>query len=255
MIRWLCVTCLLCFVDPSTHLVAPSGPAQSEGTSAESIDPANVRAVIDEVMSAPDYRHLIRPKKDEPSVPGWLDRLLDWLTTKGEQPLAALSWSAILVRVLVLATAVIVLLIIAVVIVRGVLNRSPDLKLNLAHGPNDAGLLLTPPGDLPADEYVRRATELARAGDPKGAIRELLLGAMSWIERAGLIRFRRGLSNRDYLRAVRRRQECHESMNAIIDAFDRTYFGRRVATAEMFDWCLEQYRRGFATNETVAMAR
>jgi hypothetical protein len=43
-------------------------------------------------------------------------------------------------------------------------------------------------------------------------------------------------------------------MAAIADAFDRVYFGRRTATPEIFDRCLEQYQAGFTGNETIPMA-
>jgi hypothetical protein len=150
--------------------------------------------------------------------------------------------------------AVAILGLLAAVIVRGILNRVPNQAWRVQGGPEEGLAVMTPPGELPADEYVRRAMQYAAAGDHKAAIRELLLGTMSWIERAGLIRFRRGLSNRDYLRAVWRRPASRDSMSGIVDAFDRTYFGRRTATAEVFENCLELYRRGFTANETVAVA-
>ena len=52
------------------------------------------------------------------------------------------------------------------------------------------------PGETPPEQYWARAEKLQAQKDYKGAIRELLLGAMSATERRGLIRHRRGLTNR-----------------------------------------------------------
>lgn len=105
--------------------------------------------------------------------------------------------------------------------------------------------LNTPPGEIPADEYMHRAMQLAEKGDHRRALRQLVLGGMSWIERAGLIRFRKGLTNRDYVRAVYRREQQRKRFQGIILHFEKVYYGRRDADEEQFDKCLERYRRAF----------
>lgn len=222
------------------------------------LDTENVRRVVDEVLSAPEYRHIARPKleDDKNKEPGWLDRFFEWLFSGREVRVdsGAFSWAAFLLRGLAYLIALAIAGVICLVVARGIARRlprnDPRLAMRAAAGLTPG----SPPGELPSDEYVRRALEFAKSQDYRAAIRELLLGAMSWIERAGLIRFRRGLSNRDYLRAVWRRPNCRDSMTGIIDAFDRTYFGRRSATAEMFEQCLQYYRAGFVTNATSSMA-
>ena len=109
----------------------------------------------------------------------------------------------------------------------------------------DAAMPATPPGEKPASVYLKRALAMAEAGDYKGAIRQLLLGAMSWTERKNLIRFRKGLTNRDYLRALYRRQTQHRGMQAVVEEFEKVYFGRREASAERFRRVLPGYRDGF----------
>jgi len=107
----------------------------------------------------------------------------------------------------------------------------------------------TPPGEHPSAEYLHRAMALAEQGDHRGAIRQLLLGCMSWIERHGLIRYRKGLTNRDYLRAVYRRPTQREGMDGIITQFERIYFGRRDATADRFNRSLSGFQSGFEKDE------
>jgi hypothetical protein len=103
----------------------------------------------------------------------------------------------------------------------------------------------TPPGERPASVYLKRALALAEAGDFRGALRQLLLGAMSWTERRNLIRFRKGLTNRDYLRALRRRPTQHQGLQGVVVEFEKVYFGRRAATADRFQRVLPGYREGF----------
>jgi hypothetical protein len=74
-------------------------------------------------------------------------------------------------------------------------------------------------------------------------MRELLLGAMSAIERKGAIRFRRGLTNRDYLYAVR--GGSREAFGIIASAFEYVYFGRREATSDAFRDSCRAYQKSF----------
>ncbi|MEZ6124781.1 MAG: DUF4129 domain-containing protein [Planctomycetaceae bacterium] len=105
--------------------------------------------------------------------------------------------------------------------------------------------LATPPGELAASTYEPRALQLAQDGQYRLAVRELLLGSMSWIERAGMIRFRKGLTNRDYLRAVWRQDLHRNAFGITAQQFERIYFGRRVATREMFNDCLHAFQGAF----------
>jgi hypothetical protein len=110
--------------------------------------------------------------------------------------------------------------------------------------------LSVPPGELAASTYESRALQMAHVQDFRGAIRELLIGSMSWIERAGLIRFRKGLTNRDYVRAVWRQEDRRVAYSATALEFERIYFGRREATREMFQDCLQSFQGSFREEET-----
>jgi hypothetical protein len=104
---------------------------------------------------------------------------------------------------------------------------------------------ITTPGDRPSDEFLRQALAEARAGRHRESIRLLLMGALSFIERRGLIRHRQGLTNRDYLRSVAREPQLRGGLEPIVTAFDEVYFGRRGATPDRFDECLRHYRSAF----------
>lgn len=109
-----------------------------------------------------------------------------------------------------------------------------------------------PPGELASSSYESRALEHAESGDFSMAIRELLLGSMSWIERAGRIRFRKGLTNRDYARAVWREPSRREAWLTTGSEFELVFFGRRAATKERFDRCLSAFQGAFREEATSA---
>lgn len=121
---------------------------------------------------------------------------------------------------------------------------------------DDVGLgdLAVPPGERAVSTYEGRAIQMAREGNYGLAIRELLVGSMSWIERAGMIRFRKGLTNRDYARAVWRQQERRAAFTTTAITFERVFFGRREPTAEMFDECLTSFQGAFREEETTTAA-
>ncbi|APZ92191.1 DUF4129 domain-containing protein [Fuerstiella marisgermanici] len=114
--------------------------------------------------------------------------------------------------------------------------------------------LAVPPGELAVSTYESRAIQFAQEGDFRLAVRELLIGSMSWIERAGLIRFRKGLTNRDYIRAVWRQDERRLAYAETALQFERIYFGRRTATRETFDECLHHFQGSFREEEATTAA-
>jgi hypothetical protein len=101
------------------------------------------------------------------------------------------------------------------------------------------------PGELPADVYVTQAKRLAREGRYREAIAQLLLGAMSHIERAGLVKYRQGLTHRDYLRAARDRESFYRAMRGMVRVYEPIGFGRRNATQDHFQATLTDYESGF----------
>jgi hypothetical protein len=100
-----------------------------------------------------------------------------------------------------------------------------------------------PPGELPADAYLAHARELALQGRYREAIAQLLLGSMSSIERAELIRHRRGLTLRDYLRSLRGKEPHYDGFQAMIRLYEPVAFGRRIASHQTFQDALSGYER------------
>ena len=75
---------------------------------------------------------------------------------------------------------------------------------------------------------------------------------MSATERRGLIRYRRGLTNRDYIWAAR--GAMRESLRTIVATFELIYFGRRDATAESYLACTRAYGKSFGGSSSLLEA-
>ena len=101
------------------------------------------------------------------------------------------------------------------------------------------------PAESEASTYLQRAKDLAQTGDYHNAIIQLLYGSMSFIERSGWIRFRKGLTYRDYLRATRPHRLPCDSFRQMIRTYEPLGFGRREATREHFESTLSHYEAAF----------
>ncbi len=101
------------------------------------------------------------------------------------------------------------------------------------------------PGEVPADVYITRARKFAAQGLYNEAVAQLLLGAMSNIERAGLIQYRKGLTNRDYLRVIRSNKGHYLAFRLIVRTYEPIGFGRRNANEAHFEKLLAGYQQGF----------
>tara|TARA_R110002111_G_scaffold254461_2_gene320145 strand:- start:65347 stop:66039 length:693 start_codon:yes stop_codon:yes gene_type:complete len=101
------------------------------------------------------------------------------------------------------------------------------------------------PAENEAATYLQRAKALAQTGDYQNAIIQLLYGSMSFIERSGWIRFRKGLTYRDYLRAARPHGLPGDSFRQMIRTYEPVGFGRREATREHFESTLRHYEAAF----------
>jgi len=110
---------------------------------------------------------------------------------------------------------------------------------------------LVSPGDRPADAWLAAARAAAAAGRFDEALSLLLLGAMGHAERAGLIRPRRGLTYRDYLRAVPTSSAWHGTLDRLIRAYAPVGFGRREATADTFEAAVGPYEAALVAEPPV----
>lgn len=80
-----------------------------------------------------------------------------------------------------------------------------------------------------------RAESEAARGDYRAALRYLVLATILDLQERGLLDLRPGLTNREYLRDLRRQAEQLRSPLAeLVDAFDRVWYGHQEVSAEEY---------------------
>ena len=144
---------------------------------------------------------------------------------------------------------------IVVLIVKTFLDREQTTESEFASGDGmELGEIEPerPPGLTPSEEFVRQAHELAKRGDFREAVALLVLGAMSEVERRGLIRYRRGLTQRDYFRALRNHREVATSYRQMVRIYEPLGFGRRTANNQHFQNTLQHFEAGFREREPIS---
>ena len=224
------------------------------GAGYENRDEEMVEDKVAEILSRPEFERL----RDEPTPdrrlaePGWLARFIDWLEawlSREEDrnknfPVFALPGFELLIYAAVALGVGLVLAMMVRAIASG--SRSRKIRPSLQTQSSVVRSFVAP-GEIAPEEYWRRAIAHGEGGRYREAIREILLGAMSSIERRGLIRFRRGLTNRDYRLAVG--GTSRDSFAFIANAFEIVTFGRREPTLESYRHCCREFEKSFRSED------
>ncbi len=236
----LCILLVLAAAGGGTIAAHAQEPAEGQFE-----DPYQVRDELEAVFASPEFRRLKYERSDkeitEPDMepielPEWVKSTVEAVAQVIGPALSYFFWGVI----------GLICVLIGYVIFSGI--KSAQLRsANVAAAGEqfEEGESGHAPGELPADVYLRRAAEFAAAGRTREAISQLLLGAMSYIEREGLIRFRHGLTCRDYLRAVRDRDELYAALRQIVGTYEPICFGRRDAEPQHYETSLERYVGAF----------
>ncbi|MBA3313782.1 MAG: hypothetical protein H0T47_10900 [Planctomycetaceae bacterium] len=232
-----------------------------EGSDTEYHEPPIVRDAASEVLSGPEFRNLprlnlgpdgtqaeaLKPKKDEKP-----EEVQVRTPSAGSELLSGLFGGAI--SLMVVGVLAVVLGAIVALIVLGIKrwerSEKAEARSDADAATNDDAEPMISPGERPADAWLAAAREAAAAGRFDEALALLLLGAMSHAERAGLIRPRRGLTYRDYLRAVPRDSAWHPTLSGLVQAYAPIGFGRREATSAAFEASVGPYERALAMEPT-----
>ncbi len=91
-----------------------------------------------------------------------------------------------------------------------------------------------PEANLTANTARQQAVTLARGGDYRTAVRYLYISSLLWLDEHRLLRYDRALTNREYLELLRDNAELRADLSAIIDTFDRVWYGHASLDDEGF---------------------
>jgi hypothetical protein len=93
------------------------------------------------------------------------------------------------------------------------------------------------PADLLSD-----ATEYARKGEYRLAIRRAYIAALFELEQRGKLHLNRARTNRDYLSALRSDGGAYPPFSAMTGKFEHVWYGQQKATEEEFNQFVDKYR-------------
>jgi hypothetical protein len=82
-----------------------------------------------------------------------------------------------------------------------------------------------PEANLTARTALDQASDLARGGDYRTAVRYLYLSALLWLDERDMLRYDRALTNREYLERVRDNPALRARLSPIVETFDRVWYG------------------------------
>jgi Domain of unknown function (DUF4129) len=88
--------------------------------------------------------------------------------------------------------------------------------------------------DATAADLFAMASELARQGEYRKAIRRAYIALLCDFDQRGKLRLGRSKTNRDYLNAMRSEQRIYPTFSVMTYAFERAWYGQERATEEEF---------------------
>ncbi len=218
---------------------------------------------LEEIMSSPEFRYLVRrDSKDEPdekktgktekkprrseSDDDSESRPDGGVGTGFESVWRALAYGALIV----VAIAILAFIWLSIT-ERNRLRNRPKARVDPRADEHWQFVedIHRSPTESPWEALLGQGKEQAAKGDFAMAITTLLFGSMSWAESGGWIRYRVGLTNRDYVRALRGDRVARDAFATIARTFEEVVFGRREATPERYQACLVAFERGLRRSQ------
>lgn len=230
-----------------------SQPPETDAFDMSSPDQVMLKEDMKEILSRTEFRHLTRERNITKDAPFELDELFNQEPETELQEPSDPVFGALIGNVLQFLAYVSVIVTCGLILyllfrsLKGLERKRKSTKS--AVNPDLQGSLtldeIVSPAERESSLYLQRAQALAQEGDYHNAIIQLLYGSMSYIERSGWIRFRKGLTYRDYIRAARPHGLPGDSLRQMIRTYEPLGFGRRQATREHFESTLKHYESAF----------
>jgi Domain of unknown function (DUF4129) len=99
------------------------------------------------------------------------------------------------------------------------------------------------PEAMTGRDLFDKATELARTGDYRSAIRRAYVALLCELEERGKLRLHRSKTNRDYLDVMRSEQSIFNDFSSMTGAFELVWYGEQRATDEQFNDFIARYEK------------
>ncbi len=191
--------------------------------------PAASLDTLHQILARPEFQW-------QQQTPAWIqdmiDRLLQWLARILGQRRSISFQGNLAIQALGVLAAVLVTVALVFILRRLIAEFSGDSILNPENGAFG--------NPLNAKAALARAEDLSGQGDYRSAVRYLYLSALLILDERGLLFYDRTRTNRQYLRDLASRPQTASLLRAVIDVFDRVWYGFQPLDAESYRRYTEQ---------------
>lgn len=156
----------------------------------------------------------------------WLNRFLQWLTSLLGKPVSLSAPDTQTLQVFGVFAALFVGLILAYFLHGLFTDLTADAALNDENGATDE--------PINAELALERAEGLSNQGDYRSAVRYLYLSALLLLNERGLLSYDRTRTNREYLHDLNSRPQIAVLLRAVIEVFDKVWYGFQPLDAETY---------------------
>ncbi len=192
------------------------------------------RAQLDNILSRPEYQP---DEKRESLIGRWSKRISDFILRQLGRMFSGSSAPREGGAGLMTVFRILVFLAVITALVIGALKLSQLLKrrkkAEIEAEPREA-LGEEIAEDVTAADLFANASEMARQGEYRKAIRRTYIALLCDLEERGKLRLGRSKTNRDYMDAVRSEQRIFPTFSSMTNAFEHVWYGQERATEDEF---------------------
>src|SRR5262249_23408459 len=206
------------------------------GQTAERLASQDQRARLDDILARPEYQ----PEEErESTIARWIRHIKEFIGrllrklfggSPARAPQTGGAGLVMVLRALIFLVVVAALIFGAAKLVRRFQPRHKPAKEAETREALGEGSRECAPG---ADLFAM-ASDLARQGEYRKAIRRAYIALLCDLDQRGKLRLGRSKTNRDYLDAMRSEQRIYPTFSVMTLAFEHAWYGQARATEEEF---------------------
>lgn len=199
------------------------------------------RAQLEHILGRPEYRP---EEQKESTVKGMLRRLRDaivgFLRRFEPSPVKGSSGAS---RGVITGFRILIVVIVLAASVFGIVQLIKRRRRNAEkekEGREVLGEVIAE--DVTVADLLDSATEFAKQGDYRTAIRRVYIALLFELEQRGKLRLHRSMTNLDYLFALRSEREILPIFSVMTGTFEKIWYGQRRATEDEFKGYISRYQ-------------
>jgi uncharacterized membrane protein len=203
---------------------------------AEAGAPQDQRARLDGILARPEYQP---EEKRESTIARWIRQIKEFIfrllrimfgSPSARSPRSGGEGLIIVLRALIILVVTVALIFGAAKLARQFQARRKPAEVAKTREALGEEI----PENATAADLFAMASELARQGEYRKAIRRAYIALLCDLDQRGKLRLGRSKTNRDYLDAMRSERLIYPTFSSMTLAFERAWYGQERATEEEF---------------------